>query len=91
MFAQFGRRRADIARGPAHVDRLADHVHLAVCGRRDRRGKAQMLDLRVIEHLVDRVDGSAGHAALVEEIDPLGAVFRLRVFRDFGVQRVAVL
>ena len=53
-------------------------------------GKTEMLHLRIVEHPVDGMDRPAGHAALVEDVDPFGAGLGLRVFRNLGIQRIAV-
>ena len=52
---------------------------------------AEMLDLRVLEHLVDRVDRPAGHAGLVELADPGLGRLRHGALLDLGVERIAVL
>ena len=39
---------------------------------------AEMLDLRIGEDLVDRVDRPARHAGLVEALDPVGAAALVR-------------
>src|SRR5581483_11144591 len=54
----------------AHVDRLADDVEAAELRMVDRAADAEVLNLRVGEDLVDRVDRAAGHAGLVEFVDP---------------------
>src|SRR4051794_7571977 len=50
-----------------------------------------MLDLRVLEHLIDRVDRPAGNAGRVEFGNPLLARLGDRARVDLGVERVAVL
>ena len=55
----------------AHVDRLADHLLRAELRVSDRPGDPEMLDLRIGEGLVDRIDRPARHAGLVEPLDPI--------------------
>ena len=53
-------------------------------------GDAEMLDLGVVEHLVDRVDRAAGHAGGVELADPGLGGFLLRELSDRGVEGVTI-
>src|SRR6266851_5673983 len=52
---------------------------------------AEMRDLIVLEHLVDRIDRAAGHAGGVELPDPGVGGFLLGELADRSVERVAVL
>ena len=42
----------------------------------ERRGDAEMLDLRILEHLVDPVDRAAGHAGPGDGLDRLVGIAR---------------
>src|SRR5215472_2617881 len=57
----------------AHMDRLTDNPLRSELGVIDWLGDAEMLDLRVGERLVDRVDWPARHAGLGQQLDPIGA------------------
>ena len=57
----------------------------------DRPGETEVLDLRVREHLVDRVDRAAGNPGLVQKLDPVQARLRRRDGRDRPVDVGAVL
>src|SRR5207245_10076788 len=70
--------------------RLPDDAQPAA-GRRDLPYDAQVLDLGVGEHLVDRMDRPARNARLVESIDPLGAGAAGQIGLQLGVESVAVL
>jgi hypothetical protein len=50
----------------AHVDRLAHDLLRPILRMIDRLRNAKMLHLRIREYLVDRVDGTARHAGLVQ-------------------------
>src|SRR5262245_34016022 len=80
-----GRRAGGATRRARQLDRLADHARAA-----DRLGDAEMRDLRVGEHLVDRVDRSARHAGLVEAPDPLRRRLAGEPALDLAVEPVAV-
>jgi len=54
-------------------------------------GHAEMLDLRVREHLVDRIDRAAGHARGIELLDPGLARLLLGVLLISAFERLAVL
>src|SRR6185437_10456735 len=56
----------------------------------DRLSDAEMLNLRIGEDLIDRIDRSAGDAGAVEYVDPLGAGALRRVVLERGVEHVAV-
>src|SRR3954465_234274 len=61
VLAEIGRLPAQgrgLRRG-RHVDRLADHLDGAERLVVDRLGDAEMLDLRIVERLVDRIDRPA--------------------------------
>src|SRR6266446_4218985 len=85
--------------GAGHVDRLADGLQRAELWMVDRPCHFQMLDLRVSESLVDRVDRPARHTHLVHQLDPIGSgplssdladpfVERLPVFRTRRAVRI---
>src|SRR4051812_2318197 len=88
VLAERGRRRVELARRAREPERLADQRELALF---HRLRHADMLDLRVGEHLVDRIDRPARHPRLVEPVDPLGAAALDRMPVDLGIERVAVL
>src|SRR5712672_2514606 len=88
VLAELGRRRVQLAGRARQREGLADQRELALL---HRLRHADMLDLRVGEHLVDRIDRSARHARLVEPVDPLGAAALDGVPVDLGIERVAVL
>ena len=59
-----------------HRHHLLDHV--------------QVLDLRLLKHLVHAVDQAAGHTARVQTLDPIGPVLLRQALVDLCVQGVAV-
>src|SRR5262249_17798920 len=67
------RRRLELPglRRGSEVDRVADHLDLAELGMLDAARDAEMLDLRLGEGHVDRVDRPGRHARLVHCIDPM--------------------
>ena len=67
-----------------------DQPHLALVLHGHALRHAEMLDLRVGEHLVDRIDRPARHAGLVQALDPLGAGSAGHVRVDLGIERVAI-
>ena len=91
MLAELRRRRGDLALGARHDERLADHVERRLVLLLHALGDAEMLDLRIGEHLVDVVDRAARHAGLVHDLDPFRAALVRRVGIDLGVERLAVL
>ncbi len=73
------RRQVIIHRRLRQFDRIADQIDGALAGQRMRHRDlhAAEQDLRVLEHLVDIVDGAAGHAEIGQPLDPV----RLRFLR----------
>jgi len=63
---------------------------MTVLGIRHVLRDAEMLDLVVLEHLVDRIDRAAGHAGGVELPDPGVGGFLFSERADLSVERVAV-
>ena len=70
LLAEFRRPRGHLAWRARQRHRLADELDVAVLVVRHVLGDAEMLDLGVVEHLVDRIDRAAGHAGLVQFLDP---------------------
>src|SRR3989454_10152663 len=66
MLAELGRRRLHCGRSTRQLHRLAQHVEAAEPRVLDRGGDAEVLYLRIGEHLVDAVDRAAGNAAAVQ-------------------------
>src|SRR5215213_11658556 len=91
LLAEFRRARGHGARRARQRHRLADELDVAVLVVRHVLGDAEVLDLGVVEHLVDRIDRAAGHAGLVQFPDPGVRRFLLGQLADYFVQRVAVL
>ena len=91
MLAAHWRRHAGARLVAAHCYRLAEDVELTELGVLHEMLHADMLDLFVIEHLVDEIDGAAGNAGFVQQVNPFGAGFANRAFFDPGVDGVAVL
>src|SRR5438128_8860356 len=54
-------------------DRMAENSEVAECPGVDGLGHGQVLDLGIGKRLVDLVNRAAGHAGLVQPLDPLGA------------------
>src|SRR5262249_47964262 len=55
----------------AHMDRLADDFLRSELGMAHRLGDTEMLHLRVGKGLVDRIDRSARHTGLSQQLDPI--------------------
>ena len=66
LLAEFRRPRRHLARRARQREGLADQADVAVLVVRHVLRDAEMLDLGVLEHLVDRIDRAAGHAGGVE-------------------------
>src|SRR6185312_6151227 len=64
---------------------------MAVLGVRHVLGNAEMFDLSITEHLVDRIDRTAGHTGGVQLLDPKVGRSPFRKAVDRRIQRVAVL
>src|ERR1700734_837532 len=91
MLAELRRPRHELRRRARQRDALADQAHLALVLLGHALRDAEMLHLRVGEHLVDRVDRATGHAGLVHALDPFGAAAADEIAIDLGVERIAVL
>src|SRR5258708_147165 len=91
MLAALRRRRAQARRRPAQRHGLSDKVEMPELRMLDRLSDAEMLDLRIGEDLIDRVDRSTRHPGAIEDIDPRGAVALRRIVLDRGVERIAVV
>src|SRR5262245_43526849 len=66
LLAELRRPRRHPARRARQREGLADQADVAVLVVRHVLRHAEMLDLGVLEHLVDRIDRAAGHAGGVE-------------------------
>src|SRR5580658_5741720 len=91
VLAEIGRSYYELRRRARQRDALADEPHLALVLLGHALGDAEMLHLRVGEHLVDRVDRATGHAGLVHAFDPFGAAAADEMAIDLGIERIAVL
>src|SRR5215213_8891292 len=91
LLAELRRARGHAARRARQRHWLADELDVAVLVVRHVLGNAEVLDLGVVEHLVDRIDRAAGHAGLVQFLDPGVRRFLFGELADYFVQRVAVL
>ncbi|MGY4334582.1 hypothetical protein ACVWWG_008999 [Bradyrhizobium sp. LB7.2] len=91
LLAELRRPRHHPARRARQRHGLADQADVAVFIVRHLLRDAEMLDLRVFEHLVDGVDRPAGHAGLVELTDPGLGGLRQGTLLDLGIECVAVL
>src|ERR1035437_10508771 len=68
LFAELRRPRRHFARRSRQRDWLTDQTDVTVLCVRHILCDAEMLDLGVLEHLVDRIDRAAGHAGC--SLDP---------------------
>src|SRR5262245_15437533 len=91
MLALLRRSRDDLARGAGETHRLPDKNLLTAVRPPCALGNADVFDLLVREHLIDRVDRTARHSDRVEYLDPFGTALVDRALVDFRIQRVAVL
>src|SRR5262249_989488 len=91
VFAEVRWPRGDLARRARQFERLADEPEPAAIGPRRFLRDTEMLDLRIIENLIDRIDRTARNTDFVENLTPFGAGFRFRRFVAFGVELVTVL
>src|SRR5450631_4622326 len=82
MFALFRRRMDNLARCSAKVDGLIDDLDLAKGSMLDRRGHAEVPDLRVGKDFIHSIDRAAGYACFVQDLDQLSARTLLRDIRD---------
>src|SRR6266481_2970748 len=91
VLAEVGRWAQLVGLGCAgHVDRLADGLQRAELWMVDRPRHFQMLDLRVGEGLVDRVDRPARHTDFVHQLDPIVGGAPLGDLADPLVERLPV-
>src|SRR4051812_46364393 len=86
VLADIRRPRRDLARGARQRERLADQAELAAVGACRLLRDAEVPDLRVGKHLVDRVNRPARHAGLVDDVDPVGARLRRGALVDRGIE-----
>src|SRR5258706_7379998 len=91
VLARGGRGGTEAGGRPRRSHRLVDDADLAELRALHAYRCADVLHLRVGEHLVDGVDRTAGDFALGEYLDPLGGAARRERLVDLGVERDAVL
>src|SRR5579863_2643554 len=91
LLAELRRSGYNLAWRARQRDRLADQADVARFRVGDVLGDAEMLNLGVREHLVDRIDRAAGDPSGVEFLDPGLSGFLLGELVDLGIKRVAVL
>src|SRR5688572_29390961 len=91
MLALRRRTHRHPARRARQRHRLPDEADRSAILLRRALRDAEMLDLRIVEHLIDVVDRPARHAGLVENLDPLGARLLFGVSADLLVELLAVL
>src|SRR5215472_15129330 len=85
------RRQADILGEPGDADRRGYHFGIADHRRVHFGGHAEMLHLRIGEHLVDRVDRPARYAGALQQFDPVVRRLVPRHVADCRVDLLAVL
>src|SRR5438128_9926353 len=90
MLAELGGRRLHGGRSTGQLHRLAEHVEAAQPRVLDRGGDAEVLYLRIGEHLVDAVDRAAGNAAAGQLRHPFLARAGGEAFIEDRVQALAV-
>src|SRR2546425_7480370 len=90
MLAELGGRRLHAGRSTRQLHRLAQHVEAAELRMLDRGGDAEVLYLRIGEHLVDAVDRAAGNPAAVQLRHPFLARAGGEAFIEDRVQAGAV-
>src|SRR5439155_15934592 len=91
LLAEFRRARRHRAWRARQGHGLADQLNVPVLVIGHVLRDAEMLDLRILEHLVDGIDRTTGHAGVVQFLDPGLRRFFLGELVDHRVQRVAVL
>src|SRR5262245_16925285 len=91
VFSEVRRPRGDLARRAPQFERLADEPEPAAIGSRRFLRNTEVLDLRIVENLIDRIDRTARNTDFIENLDPFGAGFRFRRLVDFGIELVTVL
>src|SRR6185437_9706242 len=91
LFAELRRRCRHPARRARQLEGLADQPDMAVLGVGNVLRDAEVFYLRILKGLVDGVDRTAGHAGLVQFLDPGVGRFLLGELVDLGIQRLAVL
>jgi hypothetical protein len=72
-------------------DRLTNQTDVTILGVRHILRDAEMLDLFVLEHLIDRIDRATRNASGVELPDPGIGRFLLSERVDLRIERIAVL
>src|SRR5215212_8610915 len=91
LLAELRGSRHHLAWGSRERNRLTKQTDVSVLGVRHILRDAEMLDLGVLEHLVDRIDRAAGDPGGVEFANPSLGGFLFSQLVDRGVERVAVL
>src|SRR5712664_2803504 len=91
VLPQLRRRGREGRRRTRELHRLVDDADLAELRALHADRGADVLHLRVGEHLVDGVDRAAGDFAPGENLDPLRGAARRERLVDLGVERDAVL
>ena len=91
LFTELRRPRRHLAWRTRQREGLADQANVAAFGVRHVLGDAEMLHLRIREHLVDRIDRAARHAGGIEFLHPGLARFFLGELVDLGVECFSVL
>jgi hypothetical protein len=71
--------------------RLVDDLVLAELRALDLGSDAEVLHLRVGEHLVHAIDRPARYAGAIQDFGPLGGRFAHKLLLDRSVERLAVL
>ncbi len=71
MLAQRWRQLGGLSRGPVELHRSFDELELPVFGVLQRGGELVRKDLRVVNNLVQRLDGRPQAPSLVQERSPL--------------------
>src|SRR6266508_6072737 len=79
MLAQQRRGAEEFGRSVGQTDRTADQIARAHFRVSNFFGNPHMLDLRILEDFVDRVDWRVGNAVGVQARQPVGAGFLLKL------------
>lgn len=62
-----------------------------VMRRRHTRNRAELLNVRVGEDLIDGINGAAGHSGGIQSLDPMHAAAGSQALLDCAIQRLAVV
>jgi hypothetical protein len=65
ILAPLRRRRAQLVIVSAQGEGLTDQLDIAQDGTGHGLGHTEVFDLRVVEHLINRINGAAGNAGVV--------------------------